>query len=92
MPYIITGTVTFSSQANRDAALARVNTAVSGLSVTNITTVFSPGINTPNTTSITFSLQDGADDQTASAIGTAILNALVASNRHTSGYLSVCRI
>ena len=92
MPYIIAGTVTFSSQANRDAALTRVNAVLPGFTYSNVATAFNGGINTPNTTTITFSLSVGVDGDAASTLGKAIYDALVQSNRHTSGYLSVNKV
>lgn len=87
--YVITGTVTFSSQANRDAALTRVNNAVSGFTYTNVATVFTGGINTPNTTTITFSIVAGENQTDAATLTKTIYDALTSANRQTSGYLSV---
>ena len=56
MRYIIAGTATFSSQANRDAAKARLDTAMAGYTYTAVATTFTPGINLPNTTSLTISI------------------------------------
>lgn len=93
MPYIITGTATFSNQANRDAALARVNTAISSYPQLSAYTTpgFSAGVATPTTTTMTVSFIDGTDDATAAAIAKAIYDAWVASNRHTQGFLSINR-
>lgn len=92
MAYVITGTLTFSTQANRDAALTRINTALSGYSYTNLATIFSAGVATPTTTTITISIQDGTDDQVAASIAKSIYDAAVATNRHTLGYLSVNKV
>ena len=92
MPYIITGSVTFGSQANRDAAITRVNTALSGYSLTAYATQFPAGLNTPTTTTITFSYKDGEDGGTAGTVGNALLSALVSVNRHTSGWVSVNKV
>ena len=92
MPYNITGSVTFSSQANRDAALTRVNTALSSYALTNVATVYPAGVNTSGTTAITISLQDGNDGEFTKSAADAIMSALVQSNRHTSGTLSVNRL
>lgn len=89
MPYIITGTVTFSSQINRDAARVRVDTALASHIYTAVTTVFTPGVNNPTTTTITFSLNGGEDGESARVLGQSILDALVTGTRHTSGYLSI---
>lgn len=91
--HTITGTVTYSSQANRDAALTRVNTALTGLTYTNIATTFGAGILTPTTTTITFSLQIiTTDDDEVRIFRRAIYDALTATNRQTSGWLSSNRI
>lgn len=92
MPYIITASVTFSSQANRDAALARVNTALSAYSYTNVATALSAGIQTPTTTTLTISIQDGDDGATVAAIQSSLMTALTSSNRHTLGYVSVNKV
>ena len=92
MAYTITGTLTFSSQANRDAALTRLNTALSAYSYTNWASVFAAGITTPNTTTITISIKDGESGEMAKEIAEALKAAAVASNRHTSGYLSVNKV
>lgn len=89
MTHIITGTVTFSNQSTRNAALTRVNDAVSGFTYENVATVFSAGINTPNTTTITFSLQS---EEAPGTIFDAIMTALVSGTRHTSGYVSMNKI
>lgn len=89
MAIIITGTVTFSSQANRDAALARVNAILPDFTYSNVATVFSGGVNTPNSTTITFSIDRTADGANVGAMANAILSALTQSNRHTSGWISV---
>lgn len=90
MAYIITGTLTFSTQANRDAALTRIQTALQGYSYTNLATAgFGAGVLTPTTTTITISIQDGVDGTTAAAISKAIYDAAVSTNRHSSGYLSI---
>ena len=92
MAYTITGTLTSSTQANRDAALGRINTAMSSYNYTAIATAFTAGVATPTTTTITISIQDGTDDQMASGLANAIYNAATSSNRHTSGYLSVNKV
>lgn len=89
MPYLITGTATFSSQANRDAALTRVNAVLPGFSYSEVATTFQAGVKTPTATTITFSLMDGEDGAVAAALSKAIYDALIQSNRQTSGYLSV---
>jgi len=92
MPYIITGNVTFASQANRDAAITRVNTALSGMDYTDVATTLPAGINTSGTLAITISIQDGNDGETARTLRNTIYNALVQSNRHTLGWVSVNKI
>ena len=92
MPYLITGSVKFASQANRDAALTRVNTALSGESFTNVTTTVGTGIAASGTVDITISIQDGNDGETARLLRNLIYNALVQSNRHTLGWVSVNRV
>lgn len=92
MTYTITGTATYASQANRDAARTRVDTAMSGYGVGNATTVFSAGINNPTTTTMTVSVQILTEDPAlASEIQKAIYDAWTLTNRNTSGYLSVSK-
>jgi len=88
MQYLLAGSVTFSSQTNRDAALTRVNSALLSYSYTVGTSVFPSGVNTSGTTVITFSLIFNDIDTANSCLG-SVMAALTASNRHTSGWLSV---
>ena len=92
MPYQITGSVRFAAQAQRDAALTRVNTAMSGQDYTNITTLVGTGIAASGTLDITISIQDGNDGETARTLRNLIYNALVQANRHTQGFVSVNRV
>jgi hypothetical protein len=93
MAYTITGTATFSSTAFRDAALSRVQTAVASYTYNNVATPgFSAGIQTPTATTLTVSIQNGNDDSAAAAaLAKAIYDAWTASNRHSSGFLSINR-
>jgi hypothetical protein len=88
--HTITGTATFSSQANRDAARTRVNTALLIYTYVNASgTIFTSGITHPTTTTITFALQiETNDDDEVRNFRRAIYDALTAANRHTSGWLS----
>lgn len=91
--YYIVGICTFSSQANRDSARTRVDTAIAGVTFTNVTTVFTPGVNNPTTVTITVSIQLDIDDSTvAAAAHKAIYDAIIASNRPTTCYLSFYRV
>lgn len=91
MAQMITGTATFSSQANRDAALTRVNAVISSYSLTAIPAVgFSAGVTTPTTTTMSVSFTDLALDGQIAA--KAIYDAWVQSNRHTSGWLALSSI
>jgi hypothetical protein len=92
MAYIITGTFTFSSQANRDAARTRLDAALLAYSYTPLATAFTAGITNPTTTTMTVSILDGNDGNTAAAMSKSIYDALVVSNRHTAGFLSVNKI
>lgn len=89
MTYSITGSVTFQNQSQRDAAMTRVGTAMSGFTYVNATTSLPAGINTSGTTIITISIEDGDDGVTAKTMADALFNALVQTNRHTSGWVSV---
>lgn len=88
--FAVTGTVTYSSQTNRDAALTRVNSALAAYSYISQTTAFPGGVNTSGTTVITFSLvfTDSTIDN-ANACMSAIHTATTSSNRWTSGWISV---
>ena len=90
MAYTITGTMTYSSQANRDAARTRLDTALSLMSYTNFTSVIGTGVANSGTTviNVSISLGDAVSATAAEAMG-AVLSAATASNRHTSGYLAV---
>lgn len=92
MAYIITGTLTFSSQANRDAARTRINTALASHAFSTRTTVFPGGVNNSGTTIITISLDAGGDSSAALALSKDIYDAAVQSNRPSAGYLSVNKI
>lgn len=92
MAYIITGTLTFASQANRDAARTRINAAVALHAFTTRTTVFPAGVNNSGTTIITISVDAGNDANVALALSKDIYDAAVALNRQTAGYLSVNKI
>jgi hypothetical protein len=93
MAYLITGTATFSSQANRDAAVTRVQTAISGLPLTDTATIgFLAGLVNPTTTTMTVSYTVAGDDSAAMDAAKAIYGAWVTTNRNTSGYLSVNKL
>lgn len=92
MAYIITSSTTFSSQANRDAALTRVNNALSGETYTNRATTLAAGVTTSGTTVLNISIEVSSDPGIAGTVGSAVLSALVASNRHTSGYVGVNKV
>lgn len=92
MPYIITGSVTYTNQSQRDAAMTRVNTAMTPFVFINATSSIPAGINTSGTTIITISIQDGEDGVSAKAMLDALFGALVQTNRHTSGYVSVNKV
>lgn len=90
MPYTVTGSMTFSNQANRDAALTRINAAITGLMWIGFLTALPAGVTTSGTTVINISLRVTNDDETTAAnIAKSILDAAVSSNRHTSGYIGV---
>ena len=90
MPYTITGSVTYSSQTNRDAALSRVTTALSGVDWSAFATPTLPaGILSSGTLSITVSIVTLDGDSLAASTMKSILDAFVSSNRHTSGFLAV---
>lgn len=89
MRYIIAGTATFSSQANRDAAKARLDTAMAGYTYTAVATTFTPGISLPNTTSLTISIDADGNEAVARGIYNDAMTALTSTNRFTAGYLSM---
>lgn len=91
MSRLITGTLTYSNQSNRDAALGRINNALSGYTIENFTTTLGSGITTPTSTTINISIRVIADEA-ADGAGAAILSAAVQSNRHSSGFLSVNKV
>jgi hypothetical protein len=88
---IVVASLTYSSATNRNSALTRINSALSGYTYVDFDTSLPPGINTSGTTGITISI-DVEDRDTAFDLAKAIYDASVQSNRHTSGYLSVNRI
>jgi hypothetical protein len=93
MPYYITGTATFSSQANRDAARTRADTAVSGLSyVAEAVGSLVAGLTNPTTTTTTVSVRVDGTAAEAYTMSQAILNAWVLSNRHTSGWIGISKV
>lgn len=93
MVFIITGILTYASQANRDAALSRINTALGSYGYTNRTTAMGSGVGTSGTLSIIFSIQlNSTMPSNADAAANAIFNAASSSNRHTSGYIAVNQV
>lgn len=87
---IITGQLTYSSTANRDAALTRITTALAPYTYEAILTSQLGGITTVgNAVSISIVLDDR---DTAFDAAKAIYDAAVTTTRHTAGYLSVNRV
>lgn len=89
MAYRLTGLVTYSSQAFRDAARTRANTALSAFTYTNYTNAVGTGVTNVGTTQISFAIDVGSNDDVANNIKNALYAALTSSNRHTSGWISV---
>jgi hypothetical protein len=88
--YTIIGTVTYSSQANRDAARSRLDTALAGITYSNFASNIATGVNNSGTTAITVSISlPDADGAIAGAALNAVLTAFTSSNRHTSGFVGV---
>lgn len=92
MPYWVSGAATFSTQANRDAAVTRVNAALStlGLSAQSVGDL-PAGVSTPTSTTMTLSFFVGNDSAAAAAASSALYSAWTSSNRHSQGYLTVSR-
>lgn len=87
---VITGVLTYSSVANRDAALTRINTALVGYTYVNFTSAAGTGLSTSGN-SVNISIQ--VDDlNLAFDIARAVYDAAVSTNRQTSGWFSVNRI
>ena len=61
MPYIITGTATYSSQTNRNAAQTAIAAALTG--TTAVATKYPAGLATSGTTGLTLSVQVDSDAQ-----------------------------
>lgn len=88
--YTITGTVTYSSQANRDAARTRLDTALSAFTYAGFTSGIGTGVTNSGTTAIIVSIESTIDGiETASALANSLSTALTSTNRWTSGALSV---
>lgn len=95
MVYIITGTATFSSQANRDAARTRLDAALLAYSLSAYATTFTAGITHPTTTTMTVSFSFDGDQDTMVAAAKSIYDAWIGTGgaaRHTTGYLSVNKV
>jgi hypothetical protein len=90
MPYTVTGSATFSSQANRDAAQTRVNSAIAGMAWAGYSSAFTAGVTTSGTTilNISIAITDNSD-VTAANVLKAVIDALVLTNRHTSGWVGI---
>lgn len=86
MAYIVTASVTFASQANRDAAITRVNTAISSYNKVNVATAFSAGIATPTSTTMTVSMESL---EPPGVLTNAIWAAMTSTGRPTSGFISL---
>jgi len=89
MAYIVTASVTFASQANRDAAITRVNTAIASYNKANVATVFAAGIATPTSTTMTVSMESLEPPGT---LTNAIWAAMTSTGRPTSGFISLNHI
>jgi hypothetical protein len=95
MVYIISGTATFSSQANRDAARTRLDSALLSYSLTSYATTFTAGIAQPTTTTMTVSFSFDGDHTSVSNAAKAIYDAWIGTGgtaRHTLGFLSVSKV
>lgn len=95
MVYIITGTATFSSQANRDAARTRLDSALLSYSLSSYGTTFTAGIAQPTTTTMTVSFSFDGDAATAATAAKSIYDAWIGTGgtvRHTQGFLSVNKV
>jgi hypothetical protein len=86
MAYIVTSSVTFASQAARDAAVTRVNNAVASYNKVNVTTAFSAGIATPTSTTMTISMESL---EPPGVLTNAIWAAMTSTGRPTTGWISM---
>jgi hypothetical protein len=86
MAYIVTASVTFASQANRDAAITRVNSAIAAYNYINTATVFAAGISSPTSTTMTLSMESL---ESPGGLTNAIWTAITSTGRPTSGFISL---
>lgn len=93
MSYIIAGTATFSSQANRDAARTRIDAAIASTNYVSYTTTFTAGVQNPTTTTMTISIKlvTEVSSEAANTL-TTLFTELTSSNRPTACYLSLTRM
>lgn len=93
MAYIITAQLTFSSSTNRSNAQTRVNNAIGIYNFFNRDTLLTTGGVSGSGSILNISIQAASDDHNeVRDIAQAIYDAAVASNRHTSGFMSVNKV
>jgi hypothetical protein len=90
VPYYITGTLTFSSQANRNSARTAVDAVSLGGAQPWAGGPYAAGIANVGTTQMTISLVIDADDAAARVVARALLNAYSAFARN-AGHLAIVR-
>jgi hypothetical protein len=86
----VTANLTFSSQANRDAAVGRVNAALAGVPYSPRQNYLTPagGVVLPTSTTLQISIQvDESVD--ADEVARALFDAITSGTRHTAGWISV---
>lgn len=87
MPYLILGSLTYASQANRDSAKTSILAVLATYpQITGVTTGLTSGVNTPSTTVLTISMQV-PDATTAELVRVSLIAAWSAMPR-TTFYIS----
>lgn len=93
MTYIITGTLNYASQANRDAAKTRVETALGSYVWSGRATTLSAGVSNPSSTTMTISIVISSEDpQVVKTVYDSVMTQLVSSGRHTSGWIGMNKL
>jgi len=82
--YLVYGTITYSTAANRNSALSAINNALLSYSATGVTTAFPSGVNTSGTAALTVSLQ--VPDHQVEGVNDALRTAWTSVTRATTGH------
>lgn len=84
MTYLITGSLAYSTQANRNTAKTNINNVLAGYTITSVATSLSAGVVDSGTTGLTISIR--CADADVNALRLALLTAWSSAARATTGH------